>query len=487
MEIDSEQPFAETAARWNWSLPEEECLIRLIKKHKKRVEDGENPKGNLFDEVSIELNELGFGIQRTGTACDQKWRRICNKNSTLRAADAWKDDKDLDADFNVAEHSTSCEDEADGVFTSMADESQKRFCKPWTEEESRILYEEIKTFTELRAQGGLPKSTAVELFNHVTPLLKLKGCVRTPQACQRYWRSTGSELWNYDERAFGDFKLLDVRSAKSTKPSSESNDRAVVEDKYPRGTLRKEQKIALNQLAEQTLSPTTEQEERLVKDHSISAFQISTYFANKRSCQKKETAKNAVDQENPKRKQFERLAEDIADGNESVVARANRVSRNAKRPRMSSSSQITFNNDGSSAQLRLSTEEDYIRKSSTSSLLPKPARLYTPNTEFIGSNAPIENNSSPLSPENTMENTPNSDDEAGFKEMQEMVLVQRRRIEERIAASIDRRKQLELETIRHQTRADMEREAAEGTQKKVDEELRVEARLRTRLNQIGSL
>ncbi|TEY79718.1 hypothetical protein BOTCAL_0042g00180 [Botryotinia calthae] len=487
MEVDSEQSYTETAARWNWSLPEEECLIRLIKKHKKRVEDGENPKGNFFDEVSIELNELGFGIQRTGTACDQKWRRICNKNSMLRAADAWKNDQDIDADFGVAEHSTTYEDEADGGFTNMVDENPKRFGRPWTEEESRILYEEIKTFTELRAQGGLPKSTAVEIFNHVTPLLKVKGYVRTPKACQQYWRSTGSELWSYHERAIGDFKLLDMRTAKSTKSSSEIDDGAVVEGKHPRGTLTKEQKIALSQLAEQTLSPTTEQEEKLMKDHSISAFQISTYFANKRSSQKKETARNELDQENSKRKQFERLFAEIADGNESVVARTDRVSRNTKRPRLSSYSQIAFNSDESSAQLRSSVEEDYIRKPSTSPPLPIPDRLHTSNTEFVGLNAPIEINSSPLRPENAMEDTPSSDDEAGFKEMQEMVLVQRRRIEERIAASIDRRKQLQLETIRHQTRADMEREAAEGTQKKVDEELRVEARLRTRLNQIGSL
>lgn len=87
----------------------------------------------------------------------------------------------------------------------------------------------------------------------------------------------------------------------------------------------------------------------------------------------------------------------------------------------------------------------------------------------------------------TMKDTPSSDDEAGFKELQGMVLVQRRRIEERIAASVDKRKQLELETVRHQTRADMEREAAQRTQKKVDEELKVEDRLRTRLSQIGSL
>lgn len=207
MEADSEQSLAETAAPWSWSLPEEDCLTRLIKKHRKRVEVGEVPKGNLFHEVSIELNGLGFGIQRTGAACDHKWRRICDKKSMLLAADAWQNDQDLDADLDGAENSIAYEDEAGGGLTNMVEENQKRICRAWTEEESRILYEGIKTFTELRTQGGLPKSSAAELFNHAAPLLQERGFVRTPRACQEYWRSTGRELWNYDVRTFGDSKV----------------------------------------------------------------------------------------------------------------------------------------------------------------------------------------------------------------------------------------------------------------------------------------
>ncbi|TGO25922.1 hypothetical protein BPAE_0070g00420 [Botrytis paeoniae] len=487
MEADSGQSLAETAARWNWSLPEEDCLTRLIKKHKKRVEDGKIPKGNLFDEVSIELNGLGFGIQRTGAACDHKWRRICDKKSMLLAADACENGQDLDADLDGAENSTAYEDEVDGGFTNMVDENQKRTCRAWTEEESRILYEEIKNFTELRIQGGLPKYSGAELFNHVTPLLKVRSYVRTPRACQQYWRSTGRELWNYDERTFGDLKILNARDANCTEPSSLINDRALKETKNSRGVLTKSQTIALSQLATESLNPSTEQKEKVAKDHSISIFQVSSYFANKRSTQKKELAKNSLDQESSKRKQSGRLDADFADSNESIVARADDVLGDTKKPRLSSSSQKALINDEKSAQLPSAVEKDYVRKHSASPPLSKPTRLYTPNRDFIGSNAPIEINSSPMRPTSTMEDTPTSDDEAGFKEMQEMVLVQRRRIEEIIAASIDRRKQLELETIRHQTRADMEREAAEGTQKKVDEELKAEARWRTRLNQIGSL
>ncbi|KAF5874646.1 putative transcription factor homeo protein [Botrytis fragariae] len=449
MEAGSEQSLTETAARWIWSLPEEDCLTRLIKKHKKRVEDGEVPKGSLFEEVSIELNGLGFDIQRTGVACEQKWRRICNKKSMLQAANAWQDDQDLDADFD-AEHSTADENKADGESNNTANGHRKRGNKTWTEDESRILYEEIKTRHELNIRLKLPKFSATQLFNHASDLLKVQGYFRTPPACSEYWRVTGRELWNYDERNVGDSTILDARDAKCAEPSSSINDRALGETKNSRGVLSKSQTSALSRLATESLNPSKEQQQKLAKDHGISIFQISTYFANKRSTRKKEMAKKASDQENSKRKQSVKLEAELAGSNDSIVAQADDVLRDTKKRRLSSSSQMV-------------------------------------STEFIGSNAPIEINSSPMRPTSTMEDTASSDDEAGFKKMQEMVLVQRRRIEERIVASIDRRKQLELETIRHQTKADMEREAAEGTQKKVDEELKVEARLRMRLNQIGSL
>ncbi|KAF7956526.1 hypothetical protein EAE96_003862 [Botrytis aclada] len=489
MEADLEQSLAETAARSVWSLPEEDCLTRLIEKRKERLEDGEVPKGTLFEEVSIELNGLGFGIQRTSTACKQKWRRMRDKKSMLLAANAWQDDQDgqdLDDDFD-AEHSTADEDEIDEGFNKIVDENQKRNKRVWAEEESRILYEEIKTFTELRVQEGLPKFTGPQLFNHVAQLLEVKGYVRTPRACQQYWRSTGSELWNYDERTFGDFNLLDMRNAKPTKPSSKINDRAVVEAKYPRGVLTKSQISALSQLATKSLNPSRKQQQKLAKNHGISIFQSSTYFANKRSTQKKEMAKKASDEENFKRKQSARLEAELALGNEMILGQVDDVSRDTKKRRLSITSQIAFTDYEKSTQLPSTVEEDCVPTLSASPPPSKSPRVRSPNTEFIGSNAPIEINSSPLRPTNTMEDTPSSEDEAGFKEMQEMMLVQRRRIEERIAASIDRRKQLELETIRHQIRAEMEREAAEGTQRKVEEELKVEARLRNRLDQIRSL
>ncbi|TGO15684.1 hypothetical protein BTUL_0037g00360 [Botrytis tulipae] len=486
MEADSEQSLGETAARWSWSSPEEDCLTRLIKKHRKRIEGDEIHKGNLFDEVSIELNGLGFGIERTSFACASKWRRMGDNQSKLRGntllnGSSWVSDFDDAGDF------ITDEDEVDKGPNNIIDKNQKTNRIIWSEEESRTLYEEVKNFTELRTQGGLPKSSAAELFNHVAPILKVRGYVRTPRACQRYWRSTGSELWNYDERTSGDFKIPDARGANFTEPSSRINDRVPKETKNSGGVLTKSQIIALSQLATESLNPSTEQKKKVAKDHGISVFQASSHFANKRSAQKKELAKNSLDHESSKRKQFGRLYVDFADSDESIVARADDVLMDAKKPRLSSSPQIAFNNDGKSAQLPSAIEEDYIRKYSASPPLPNPTTLYTRDTDFVRSNTPIEINSSPMRPASNMKDTPSSDDEAGFKEMQEMVLVQRRRIEERIAASIDRRKQLELETIRHQTRADMEREAAEETQKKVGEELKVEARLWTRLNQIGSL
>ncbi|KAF7944873.1 uncharacterized protein EAE97_005506 [Botrytis byssoidea] len=476
MEADPEQSLAETTARWSWSSPEEDCLTRLIKKHRKRIEGGEIHKGNLFDEVSIELNGLGFGIERTSFACASKWRRMSDNQSKLRG-NTLLNGSSWDSDFDEAGDFITDEDEVDKGPNNIIDKNQKTNRIIWSEEESRTLYEEVKNFMELRTQGGLPKSTAAELFNHVAPILKVRGYVRTPRACQHYWRYTGSELWNYDERTSGDVKILEARGAKFTEPSSRINDRALKETKNSRSVLTKSQMSALSQLATESLNPSTEQKEKVAKDHGISVFQISSHFANKRSAQKKELAKNSLDHGSSKRKQFGRLYVDFADSDESIVARADDVLTDAKKPRLSSSSQIAFNNDGKSAQLPSGIEKDYIRKYSASPPLPNPTTLYTRDTDFFT-----------YAPRKQHERyTPSSDDAAGFKEMQEMVLVQRRRIEERIAASIDRRKQLELETIRHQTRADMEREAAEETEKKVDEELKVEAQLRTRLNQIGSL
>ncbi|TGO58201.1 hypothetical protein BOTNAR_0185g00070 [Botryotinia narcissicola] len=486
MEVDPEQSLAETAARWSWSSPEEDCLTRLIKKHGKRIECGEIHKGNLFDEVSIELNGLGFGIERTSFACASKWRRMSDNPSKLRG-NTLLNGSSWDSDFDDAGDFITDEDEVDESPNNIIDKNQKTNRIMWSEEESRTLYEEVKNFTELRTQGGLPKSSAAELFNHVASILKVRGYVRTPRACQQYWRSTGSEFWNYDERTSGGFKILDARGANFTEPSSRINDRVPKETKNSGGVFTKSQTIALSQLPTESLNPSTEQKKKVTKDHGISVFQISSHFANKRSAQKKELAKNSLDHGSSKRKQFGRLHVDFADSDESIVARADDVLTDAKKPRLSSSSQIAFNNDGKSAQLPSGIKEDYIRKYSASPPLPNPTTLYTRDTDFVRSNTPIEINSSPMRSASNMKNLPSSDDEAGFKEMQEMVLVQRRRIEERIAASIDRRKQLELETIRHQTRADMEREAAEETQKKADEELKAEARLRTRLNQIGSL
>ncbi|KAF7918387.1 hypothetical protein EAE99_008983 [Botrytis elliptica] len=486
MEADSEQQLAETAVRWHWSLPEEECLARLVNKHKKKAEDGETHTGNLFDEVAIELNGLGFGIERTSGACASKWRRMSDNQSKLRG-NTLSNGSNWDYDFDDTGDFITDEDEVDKGPNSMIDKNQKISRPIWSEEESRTLYENIKTLLELSNQERSSKFTnAKQLFNHVTALHRVKGYFRSSDACHHYWNTTGRELWDYDERIVGDFKTNDARNAKDINSSFKTNERAV-EDVKKSKRFTPSQISELSQLAKETLNPSTEQKEKVAKDHGISIFQVSTYFANKRSTQKKEMTKNALDHESSKRKQSGRLEAEFADGNESTVALADNVLRDTKKPRLSSSSHIAFNNDGKSAKLPSSIEQDYIRKHSASPPLPNPTRLYPPDKDFIGSNAPIEINSSPMRPTSTMKDAPNSDDEAGFKEMQEMVLVQRRRIEERIAASIDRRKQLELETIRHQTRADMEREAAEGTQKKVDEELKVEARLRTRLNQIGSL
>ncbi|TGO58954.1 hypothetical protein BCON_0049g00070 [Botryotinia convoluta] len=479
MEADSEQSLAEAAARWGWSLPEVEGLTQLIKKHKKRVQDGEIPNGDLFDKVSTELNKRGFGTERTSLACASKWRRISGNQSKSRSS-ALLNGSNWDADFGDAGDFITVKDEVDKGPNNMIDKNQKINRPIWREEESRSLYEEIKALQELSNQGGSPKFTsATQLFNHVSALHKVKGYFRSSDACHSYWHATGRELWDYDEQIVGDFKTNDARNGKVTNSSFKANERAV-EDAKKLKRITLSQISELSQIAKETLNPSMEQKEKLAKDHSISVFQVSIHS-------KEGNGQKRVRPGNSKRKQSGRLHAEITDGNESIVAQADDALRDIKKPRLSSFSQIAFTNDGRSAQLPLVVEEDYVRKLSASPPLPKPARLHTPNTEFIGSNDPIEINSSPLHPTKTMKDTSSSEDEAGFKEMQEMVLVQRRRIEERIAVSIDRRKQLELETIRHQTRADMEREAAEGTQKKVDEELKVEARLRTRLNEIRSL
>ncbi|KAF7886863.1 uncharacterized protein EAF02_003510 [Botrytis sinoallii] len=420
MEADSEQQLAETAVRWHWSLPEEECLARLVNKHKKKAEDGETHTGNLFDEVAIELNGLGFGIERTGGACASKWRRMSDNQSKLRG-NTLLNGSNWDYDFDDTGDFITDEDEVDKGPNSMIDKK---------------------------------------------PEDKVKGYFRSSDACHHYWNTTGRELWDYDERIVGDFKTNDARNAKDINSSFKTNERAVGDVKKSK-RFTPSQISELSQLAKETLNPSTEQKEKVAKDHGISIFQVSTYFANKRSTQKKEMAKNALDHENSKRKQSGRLEAEFADGNESTVARADDVLRDTKKLRLSSSSHIAFNNDEKSAKLPSGIEQDYIRKHSASPPFPSPTRLYPPDKDFIGSNAPIEINGSPMRPTSTMKDAPNSDDEAGFKEMQEMVLVQRRRIEERISASIDRRKQLELETIRHQTSADMGREAAKEPRKKL--------------------
>ena len=85
MNSKSKPSSVEAPMRCNWTEPEEKYLIRLVKKHQKRLEEGEISMGDLFDEVFMEVNGLGTGIQRSTSACDQKWRRICGKKHILRS------------------------------------------------------------------------------------------------------------------------------------------------------------------------------------------------------------------------------------------------------------------------------------------------------------------------------------------------------------------------------------------------------------------
>ncbi|KAF7900252.1 uncharacterized protein EAF01_007554 [Botrytis porri] len=478
MEADSEQSMGETAASWTWSLPEEDCLTRLMKKHKKRVEEGEIPQGILFDEVSVGLNGLGFGIQRTSAACNRKWRRMCDSQSMLRG-DTLSNGSNWKFVFGeAADFITDDEDEVDKGPIDLIDKNQKTSKPPWSEEESRTVYEESKTLQELNNQGGSPKFTNTsQLFNQVSALHRVKGYPRSSNACNRYWETTGRELWDYYEQIVGDFKTKDALNAKCTEPISGMNDTALRVTKNSGSVLTKSQISVLSQLATESLNPSTEQKEKVAKDHGISVFRISAYFANKRSSQRKEMAKHALDHESSKRKQSGRLDAEFADGNESIVARADDALRDTKKPRLSSSSQMVPINDNRSAQEVLAIEKDALQD------LTMPAlRSTTSEKEFGSSYAPIEIDSPPLQSSEPRKISLNNG--LYTTEFKEAMLTQRRLMEEQITELTTRKEKLLKKALAHKVTADLEIEAYTAVQKKVVEEENFEAVLRAELKRI---
>ncbi|TGO38993.1 hypothetical protein BHYA_0063g00420 [Botrytis hyacinthi] len=445
METDSEQSSVEAATRnYHWTLRQEESLARPIQKHKKRVEDGED--------------------ERTTYACARKWNRM-GENQLKLGGNAFLNGTNWDADFDGAGEFITDGDEVYKGPSDMIDKNKKTRGAIWSEEESRILYEEVKALQELSNQEESPKLTsAAQLFNHVSALHKDKGYSRSPGACHSYWHVTGRELWDCDERVVEYFKTNDARNAKVTNSSFKANEIAVEDAK-------KSSRIAINHIAKETLNPSTEQKEKVAKDHGISVFQVPSYFANKRSTKKKELAKNSLDHGSSKRKQSERLGADFADSSESIVAREDDVLRDAKKPRLLNSSQLVQIDGKRSSQQLLAIEKDVLQDLTTPTL-----RSTTPEREFGSSYTPIEIDSPPLQssePRNT--NLNNSLYTAEFKEA---MLTQRRLMEEQITELTKREEKLLKKALAHEVTADLGIEAYNAVQNEIVEEEESEAELK---------
>lgn len=96
-----------------WTEQEEKVLVQLVEKYQERVDNGEISIETLFDEVSIELYELGVGTERTGAACNQIWFRIHDGRCKLNLQ-RWGNNKHLNADSDDFDPDESKGDSTDG-------------------------------------------------------------------------------------------------------------------------------------------------------------------------------------------------------------------------------------------------------------------------------------------------------------------------------------------------------------------------------------
>ncbi|KAJ8070764.1 hypothetical protein OCU04_001130 [Sclerotinia nivalis] len=158
-----------------WTEQEENILVQLVKKHQKRVDNSEISMNNLFDEVSIELNKLGIGIQKANSVCKKNWSRIHDGQSNLHLKGRTSD-KYLDADLNDAEGDSTDGDEDSRSFDDkiVGDQKKKRISRVWTREESRIIYQMIE-IQKLKEQEGSPCLSGSERFAIASAQLKEKG------------------------------------------------------------------------------------------------------------------------------------------------------------------------------------------------------------------------------------------------------------------------------------------------------------------------
>ncbi|KAJ8070765.1 hypothetical protein OCU04_001131 [Sclerotinia nivalis] len=118
---------------------------------------------------------------------------------------------------------------------------------------------------------------------------------------------------------------------------------------------------------------------------------------------------------------------------------------------------------------------------STSTPSQKPVEPTTPERKLGGSNTPIEIDSSPLAAANKAEVASSSHKDLYSFEFKGMMLTEYRKIEEKLAASAERKKKLQDKILAHQARAEMERKAAEASLKEVEVEVKFEASLRGEL------
>ncbi|KAF7868544.1 hypothetical protein EAF04_005075 [Stromatinia cepivora] len=377
-------------------------------------------------------------------------------------------DKRLDVDLDDAEDDSTDEDEDSRGLDDkiVGGQKKKRISKIWTREESRIIYQVIE-IQKLKEQEGLPCLSGSERFAIASAQLKEKGYSRSDRACSRHWYVAGRMSWNYSE------------SPNST-------------ESYIANRIHKE-KVKADKLKVDKPKAVKKTSPQEVSAHKRPRPQSLNLVDNDRSFNV-QTGSALRDTNIPKKPRLDEVPtkasanshKDSAKTSNKELAKASnkestKASNNARSSIQSPVSVDKVRTPIYISQEKLTQSKNHLPEISTSTPPQKPVEPTTPKRKPGGSDAPIEIDSSPLAVANKAKTTSSSHKNLYSFEFKRMMLTEYRKIEEKLAASAERKKKLQEKILAHQARAELERKAAEASQKEVDVEEKLEASLRGEL------
>lgn len=157
---------------------------------------------------------------------------------------------------------------------------------------------------------------------------------------------------------------------------------------------------------------------------------------------------------------------------------ASRDTNIPKKPRLDITPVKASGNSHSGFLPQAAIDKNHLPNFSFSTFARKPVEPVTPKRYLDEPNTPMKINSFPLVLTNKTGTALSSHKDLYSTEFKEIMLTEYRKIEEKLAASAERKKKLQDKILAYQTRAEMERKAAEAGQRGVEVEERIEASLR---------